>query len=55
MVSLIHGTEEIVKRIIRKGEELNGGKLERETSHERLLILRNKQRVAEGEASGGMR
>lgn len=29
-------------------------KLERERNHERLLTLGNKQRVAEGEAGGGM-
>ena len=28
---------------------MSGGKLERETNHERLLTLGNEQRVAEGE------
>ena len=36
----------------RRGTEWE--KLERETNHERLLTLGNKQRVAEGEMGGGM-
>ena len=41
---------EIIKE--RRGTEWE--KLERETNHERLLTLGNKQRVAEGDVGGGM-
>ena len=35
--------------IIREKREIEWEKLERETNHERLLTLGNKQRIAEGE------
>ena len=44
----------IVKGIIKEKRDLSGEKLERETNHERVLTLGNKQRVAEGEEDGGL-
>ena len=41
-----------MKGTIREAGELCGEKLERKTNHERLLTLRNKPRVAEGEVGG---
>ena len=40
---------QILKGIIRERTGTEWEKLERETNHERVLILGNKQRVAEGE------
>ena len=34
-------------------EKLNGKSPERETNHERLLTVRNKVRVVEGQVGGG--
>ena len=45
---------EIAKGSIREGGVLGGEKLERETNHERLLSLRNEQKVGKGEVGGGM-
>ena len=42
-----------MKGIIRERRGTEWGKLERETNHERVLTLRNKERVAEGEVDGG--
>ena len=41
-----------MKGIIGERRGTEWGKLERETNHERLLTLRNEQRVAEGEVGG---
>ena len=54
IVSLIWGTQDIVKEIIRKRRGTEWEKLERKTNHERLLTLGNKQRAAEGEVGRGM-
>ena len=42
-----------MKGIIRERRGTEWEKLERETNHERLLTLGNKQRVVEGEVGGG--
>ena len=39
---------------IGKERKLNGEKSERKTNHKRLLTLRNKPRVPEGEVGGEM-
>ena len=39
---------------IKERRETGWEELERETNHERLLTLGNKQRVAEGDVGGGM-
>ena len=44
----------MVKGIIRERRGTEWEKLERETNHERLLTLGNKQRVVEGEVGGRM-
>ena len=43
-----------MKGTIRERRGSQWEKLERETKHERLLTLRNKQKIAEGEVGGGM-
>ena len=43
-----------MKGIIREIRGTEWEKLERETNHERLLTLGNKQRVVEGKAGVGM-
>ena len=43
-----------MKGIIRESKGTEWEKLERETNHERLPTLGNKQRVAEGEVGRGM-
>ena len=43
-----------MKGTIRERRETEWGKLERKINCERLLILGNKQKVAEGEVDGGM-
>ena len=43
-----------MKGIIRERRGTEWEKLERETNHERLLTLGNKQRDVEGEVGGGM-
>ena len=42
-----------MKGIITERRKTEWGKLERETNHERLLTLGNKQRAAEGEVVEG--
>ena len=43
-----------MRRILREKRGTEWEKLERETNHERLLTLGNKQNVAEGEVGGGV-
>ena len=43
-----------MKRIIGEMWETEWEKLERETNHERLLTLGNKQRIVEGEVGEGL-
>ena len=54
-VSLIRGVEETMQRTTGKGrEKQNGRNPERETNHERFLIIGKNLRVAGGEVGGGM-